>query len=108
MGPPPPRATDAAFVDVRGRRFRASAVIIGLFPESFLMEMFPNGVVPLYSLITGRETSNSIQATRLGATEHAQMQGHLIALKKRNQSLREYLLNFLDWLVGRTILRARF
>ncbi|KAJ3053976.1 hypothetical protein HK097_002945 [Rhizophlyctis rosea] len=86
MGPPPPRATDATFLDVRGRRFRASSVIIGLFPESILMEIFPNGVVPLWSLITGRETSNAIQATKNGAMEHAQMQGQLIAHKKKSKA----------------------
>ncbi|KAJ1565836.1 hypothetical protein HK096_009070 [Nowakowskiella sp. JEL0078] len=43
--------TDVVYLDILSSKFRVPAAILGLFPDSFLMTMFPAGVIPFFSIV---------------------------------------------------------
>ncbi|KAJ1547977.1 hypothetical protein HK096_008080 [Nowakowskiella sp. JEL0078] len=43
--------TDVVYLDICLSKFRVPAAILGLFPDSFLMTMFPAGVIPFFSIV---------------------------------------------------------
>ncbi|KAJ3122160.1 rRNA methyltransferase 2, mitochondrial [Nowakowskiella sp. JEL0407] len=42
--------TDVVYLDIRNSKFRVPAAILGMFPDTFLMTMFPAGVIPFFSI----------------------------------------------------------
>ncbi|KAI9324427.1 hypothetical protein DFJ73DRAFT_872571, partial [Zopfochytrium polystomum] len=43
-----PRLDDVVYLAVRGRRFCVSSAVLGHFPDSILMALFPSGLVPFF------------------------------------------------------------
>ncbi|KAI8826970.1 uncharacterized protein EV422DRAFT_502689 [Fimicolochytrium jonesii] len=64
--------TDVVFLSLRDVHFRVSSAVLGLFPDSVLMTMFPTGLVPLFSVVTGRDASTTVGGLRLSARAAAQ------------------------------------
>ncbi|KAI9100622.1 hypothetical protein DFS34DRAFT_495016 [Phlyctochytrium arcticum] len=64
-------ATDVVYLVIRGVPFRVSSAVLGLFPDSVLMALFPTGIIPFYSVVTGRETATTVAGLRVGAATAA-------------------------------------
>ncbi|KAJ3209992.1 hypothetical protein HDU67_005763, partial [Dinochytrium kinnereticum] len=45
---PGPRSTDVVYLSLRGTRFCVSSEILGLFPDSVLMSLFPAGLIAFF------------------------------------------------------------
>ncbi|TPX67056.1 hypothetical protein SpCBS45565_g04026 [Spizellomyces sp. 'palustris'] len=67
----PVTATDVVFLNLRGVHFRVSSAVLGLFPDSVLMTMFPTGIIPFFSVVSGREATATVPGVRMGAAAAA-------------------------------------
>ncbi|KNC96519.1 uncharacterized protein SPPG_08107 [Spizellomyces punctatus DAOM BR117] len=67
----PVTATDVVFLNLRGVHFRVSSAVLGLFPDSVLMNMFPTGIIPFFSVVSGREATATVPGVRMGAAAAA-------------------------------------
>lgn len=67
----PVTATDVVFLNIQGTHFRVSSTVLGLFPDSVLMAMFPTGIIPFYSVVNGKEIATTVPGVRLGAAAAA-------------------------------------
>lgn len=63
-----PVPSDVLYINLHGRVFQVSSLIIGLLPDSVLLTLFPTGNIPFVSSINGQDASSTLQNTRLGAS----------------------------------------
>ncbi|KAJ3020889.1 hypothetical protein HKX48_009571 [Thoreauomyces humboldtii] len=75
-------ASHVCYLNLRGSTFLVSSSIMGLFPDSVLMTMFPAGVIPLFNHFTGTDLAITLPSLRMAAQTAVQ-----VAIANRSTSL---------------------